>query len=509
MAGSDVPADRPLPDLGGHTLAPGVGARSVSSRAPAPGATRSFWLEEALANDAGEPCPPLTSNVVADVCVVGGGFAGLWTAIELSVRDSSLRIALIEQDICGGGASGRNGGFFSSSWWDAPAICAIFGDEQGIRYLHAVADTVEDAGAWFERHDIDAWFHHEGALRVATGTWQLEPEGSSAAEFLATRGEGDRLRQIGPDEARAIADSPRFVSGWFGPDSAVVQPARLARGLRRIALQRGVRIFERSAMTGLERSRPAVVRTTHGAVKAAQVVLTTGAWAAGWPGFRRSFGVIVDQVVATEPIPELLREIGWTSQIGIGDCRELLYYLRPTDDGRIVIGGGALGVVFGGRAGGRAVTHDARVAEAAARGLAWLFPQLEGVRFTHAWGGPIDQTATFLPFFRTLEPGNVHAGLGFSGHGLSQTMVGGRILASLAQGIVDEWTSMPVVCSEAKTPPEPLRYAALWLTSRAIEIGARREDQGRSRGAALGAVGNAPVDYREWLTRRATANRDR
>jgi glycine/D-amino acid oxidase-like deaminating enzyme len=329
----------------------------VSSRAPAPGATRSFWLEEALANDAGEPCPPLTSNVVADVCVVGGGFAGLWTAIELSVRDSSLRIALIEQDICGGGASGRNGGFFSSSWWDAPAICALFGDEEGMRYLHAVADTVEDAGAWFERHDIDAWFHHEGALRVATGTWQLEPEGSSAAEFLATRGEGDRLRQIGPDEARAIADSPRFVSGWFGPDSAVVQPARLARGLRRIALQRGVRIFERSAMTGLERSRPAVVRTTHGAVKAAQVVLTTGAWAAGWPGFRRSFGVIVDQVVATEPIPELLREIGWTSQIGIGDCRELLYYLRPTDDGRIVIGGGALGVVFGGRpAGARSPT---------------------------------------------------------------------------------------------------------------------------------------------------------
>ena len=474
----------------------------TTSLVPAPGAARSFWLQEALANDPGEACPPLTNNVVADVCIVGGGFAGLWTAIELSARDPDLRIALIEQDICGGGASGRNGGFFSSSWWDAPAVCSLFGEEQGMRYLHAIADSVGEAGAWLKRHDLDAWFHHEGAVRVATGTWQVEPEGTSAGAFLATRGEGERLRKIDLDEVRAIADSPRFVSGCYGADSAIVQPARLARGLRRVALQRGVRIFERTPMTSLERSRPAVVRTPHAAVKAVQIVLTTGAWAAGWSGFRRSFGVIVDQVVATEPIPQLLREIRWRSQVGIGDGRELLYYLRPTDDGRIVIGGGALGVVFGGRADGRVVTHDRRVAEAAARGLTWMFPQLEGVRFTHAWGGPIDQTATFLPFFRTLEPGNVHAGLSFSGHGLSQTMVGGRILASLVQGLDDEWTSMPVVGPEAKTPPEPLRYPAVWLSSRALELGDRREEAGQSRGALLDAVGHAPIAYRGWLTRR-------
>jgi glycine/D-amino acid oxidase-like deaminating enzyme len=475
----------------------------VSRRVPAPGAARSYWLQEALAHEPGEACPPLTEHVVADVCIVGGGFAGLWTAIELSARDPSLSVALIEQDICGGGASGRNGGFFSSSWWDAPAICSAFGDEEGMRYLRAVARTVEEVGAWLGEHEVDAWYHHEGTMLVATGRWQVEAERSSAAAFLAARGEATRLREVGLDAARAIADSPRFVEGWFAPDAAVVQPARLARGLRRVALQRGVHIYERTAMTHLERSRPAVVRTEHGAVKAGQVVLTTGAWAAGWPGFRRSFGVIVDQVVATEPIPERLREIGWTSQVGIGDGRELLYYLRPTDDGRIVIGGGALGVVLGGRAGGRAVTHDRRVAEAAAQGLIWMFPQLDGVRFTHAWGGPIDQTASFLPFFRSLEPGNVHAGLGFSGHGLSQTMLGGRILASLVQGLDDEWTSMPVVGRETKTPPEPLRYAAASVSSRALEIGDRREDAGHPRGMVLGALGAAPLAYRQRLVRRA------
>jgi glycine/D-amino acid oxidase-like deaminating enzyme len=475
--------------------------------APAPGAARSFWLQEALGHDPGVPCPPLTTHVAADVCIVGGGFAGLWTAIELSARDPSLRIVLLEQDICGGGASGRNGGFFSSSWWDAPAICALFGEDEGMRYLHALARTVTEVGTWLDAHGVDAWYHHDGILRVATAAWQVEPDGSTVEGFLRARGLGDRLGAIPLEEARAIADSPRFVDASFLPDGAVVQPARLARGLRRVALERGAHVFERTRVIGLDRSRPAVVRAMHGAVKASQVVLATGAWAAGWPGFRRSFGVVVDQVVATEPIPDRLAEIGWTSQTGIGDGRELLYYLRPTDDGRIVIGGGALGVVFGGRADGRAVTHDRRVADAAARGLLWMFPQLEGVRFTHAWGGPIDQTATFLPFFRTLEPGNVHVGLGFSGHGLAQTMLGGRILASLVQGVRDEWSSMPVVGTERRSPPEPFRFPAVWLSARALERGDRRADDGRPRGALLDAIGYAPLWYREWLTRRAERSR--
>ena len=145
--------------------------------------------------------------------------------------------------------------------------------------------------------------------------------------------------------------------------------------------------------------------------------------------------MIADYVVATEPIPDLLEEIGWTSHVGIADGREWLYYLRPTDDGRIVIGGGAGSAVYGGpRQRSRRDRHAARRGGAGAR-LLWMFPQLADVRFTHAWGGPIDQTPTFVPFYRTLDPGNVHAGLGYSGHGLIQTYIGGHILASTALGI--------------------------------------------------------------------------
>jgi len=273
-------------------------------------------------------------------------------------------------------------------------------------------------------------------------------------------------------ETRARADSPTFVGGVFIRDAAVVQPARLARGLRRVLLERGVRIFERTRVLGVDRTRPAVVRTDHGAVRSDQVVLTHGAWAAGWRDFARSFSVIVDYVVVTEPIPDMLEEIGWTSQLGIADGREWLYYLRPTDDGRIAIGGGTGGVVFGGRASGSSVTHDRRVAEVAARGLLRMFPQLEGTRFTHAWGGPIDQTPAFVRFYRTLEPGTIHAGLGYSGHGLSQTFVGGKILASTVLGVDDGWTSLAVNRPETmKAPPEPFRWPAVKAIASALERG--------------------------------------
>jgi len=461
---------------------------------PAPGAARSWWLQEALAADPGAPCPPLEAHVSADVVIVGGGFAGLWTAVELTRREPALRIALLEADIVGGGASGRNGGFVSSSWYDLPALVGLFGESEGLRYAHAQADGIGRIGAFVAEHGIGCGFHHEGAMSAVAGPWQA---GDGAAPALAERlGVGDRIRRLDAGEARAIADSPRFLAGTFTPDCAICQPAALARGLRRVLLERGVNIFERTPARAVERSRPAVVRTDRGAVRADQVVFTVGAWAAGWPGFRRSFGVISDYVVATEPIPDRLAGIGWTSHVGLSDRREWLYYLRPTDDGRIVIGGGEGGAIWGGRASGRAATHSRRFGRAPARGLRWLFPQLEGVRFTHAWTG---QTPTFVPFYRSDGP--VHAGLGFSGHGLVQTEIGGHILASTVLGTEDEWSSLAVNRPEtAMAPPEPFRYGAVAVAAWALGRGDAREQAGRSRGLAYGAIGGAPIRYRDGLT---------
>lgn len=469
---------------------------------PQPGLDRGYWLEETLAHDPGAPCPPLRGRVAADVCIVGGGFAGLWTAVDLAEREPGLRVALLEADICGGGASGRNGGFFSSSWHDLPAFVGLFGRDEGVRYALALADEVAYAERWCADHGVDAWFHREGVLGVRTRAWQEGFGAGRAAELCVELGLGERVVPLDAEACRAYVDSPRVIDGTFTADNATVQPAGLARGLRRAALQRGVRIFEGTPARGVEGGRPAIVRTPMGAVRAEQVVLTHGSWAASWPGFRRSFGVIADFMVVTEPIPERLEQIGWISHVGLADGREMLHYLRRTEDDRIAIGGGAIGVVYAGRVGRRA-TRDRRVAEVAARGLLGLFPQLEGVRFTHAWGGPIDHTASFLPFFRTLAPGNVHAGLGFSGHGLAQTKLGGRILASLVLGARDAWTSMPVVGPEiGKAPPEPLRFPIVLAASWALESGDRREDAGRPRGWLRSFLGGAPIRHRERIVRR-------
>jgi glycine/D-amino acid oxidase-like deaminating enzyme len=328
--------------------------------------------------------------------------------------------------------------------------------------------------------------------------------------MAARLGFADRLVSLSAAQVRAHADSPRFVGGTFMRDGATVQPARLARGLRRVALEMGVRIFERTEVARVDRSRrPGIVEVPGGGVKADQVVLAMGAWGAAWPEFRRSLAVIVDTMVVTEPIPDRLHDLGWSSHVGLVDGRDMLFYLRRTDDDRIAIGGGTTGVVWGGRL-GRRVTHDRHAAEVAARGLLWMFPSLAGVRFTHAWGGPIDETPTFLPFFKTLPPGNVHAGLGFSGHGLAQTMIGGRILASLARGLDDEWTSLPVVGPEiAKAPAEPFRWPAVRTAVWALEHGDAEEDAGFPRGRMQAAIGAVPEANRDRLIRRAGRRRAR
>ena len=442
---------------------------------------RSWWLDEALRADSGVPCPPLTATVTADVCVVGGGFAGLWTAYELTERAPQLGVVLVEANICGAGGSGANGGFFSSSWTSLSTLCGALGEQGGVTYAAALAAMVDELDVWIARHGarIDAF--HEGILYARAGQWQAGPD-DETFRLLGKYGYVDRLRRVDAAEARRVADSPRFVGGVITPDLAVIQPAKLARELRRVVLERGVRVFEGTPMQRVAAGRPARVVTPAGSVSAAQVVITTGAWAGRHPHFRRAFAVCTDFMVVTEPIPEAIEAIGWTSQMGVADLRESLYYLRTTPDGRIAIGGGAVGVVYDGRIKGRALTSP-RLAGAAARGLAWLFPQLHGVRFAAAWSGPMDITSVALPFFETAPAGNVHAGLGFSGHGLTATKLGGKILSSLVLGEDDEWRRLPVVGPPlAKVPPEPWRWPLVASVAWAYGAGDRAQEEGAERG---------------------------
>ena len=220
-----------------------------------PVSTRSYWLDQALAADPGLPCPPLTGATQADVCIVGGGFAGLWTAYELTEREPGLNVVLLEAAVCGAGGSGANGGFFSSSWVSADELCRRFGDEAGLRWATALGDEVAELGRWCERHQARHRLpSRRHRLRATPATGRTGPVPTRAGAARASR-PGRPAAAVDAAEARRVADSPRLGGGVFTPDLATVQPAKLARELRRVLLERGVRICEGSRMVA--RARPA------------------------------------------------------------------------------------------------------------------------------------------------------------------------------------------------------------------------------------------------------------
>ena len=463
-----------------------------------PGGRRSFWLREALAAEpanlaADVAAPPLAGEVRADVAILGGGYTGLWTAIRLTELAPGARIVVVEQDICGGGPSGRNGGFVTGWWDELPGLIARFGEEGAVRTAHALDAEIDGMASFMVENAIDAAYRADGFLQVSAAPSQ-DDAWLEATDACARLGHGARWWALSAEEVAARARSPVFRAGAFMPHAGILQPAALARGLRRIALERGVVIHER---TRVDSFQDGVVTTSSaegaGRIAADQVVVALNAWAAAWPAFGRRLATWSSYVVLTEPIPDLLAEIGWTGGEGIADARFTLHYGRPTPDGRIALGGGGGRAGFGGRI-GRAFTHDTGSARRAADGLRRWFPSLADVRIEDAWGGPIDITDDHRPWFGTLPGGSIHFGIGYSGNGVAPAALGGRILAALASGRHDdEAATLPIVGTAPRAfPPEPFRYLGTRAIREAIVRREQAEESGRPPNRIALAISRLP-----------------
>jgi glycine/D-amino acid oxidase-like deaminating enzyme len=470
---------------------------------PAPdGRTRNPWLREALAaEDSPTPLPGPARDAGVDVAIVGGGYTGLWTAYRLAEHDPSLRIAVIEQDICGGGPSGRNGGFVNAWWDEVDTLADLFGDDGAVACARAVAASVHDIGEWCDRHAVDAHYRRAGMLLVSTtpahdGRWQGD------VETAARLGHPDAYRPLDAAEVAERCRSPRFRGGAIMPDGATVHPALLVRGLRRVCLERGVVIHEGSRVTRIRDRRGPTVRLTVVSdegmveVRAGHAVMAMNAWMAGWAPFRTSLLAWGSYMVRTEPIAErVATDLGWTGGESIVDARASVRYLHVTRDGRIAIGAGGGKPGLGGRI-GRSFTDDLSSALRAARGLRWLFPSLDDVAITDAWGGPIDVSPDHVPRFGTLPGGRVHYGFGYSGNGVAPSHLGGRILAGLVLGTDDAWTRLPVVGRRARPfPPEPFRYVGARMLREAMVRREDAEELGRSPSRIFLALSRVP----RWL----------
>jgi len=472
---------------------------------------RSHWLQEALATDT-DVAPQLEGDLQADVCIVGGGYTGLWTAIRLKERDPSLAVVLIEADICGGGASGRNGGFVLSWWAKFSSLKKLCGGEEAVRLAKASEAAVSEISTFCQTHGIDAHYRYHGWLWAATSLAQIGAW-DAVIDDLDHYGVHPFL-SLSPEEVAQRSGSPTHLAGVFEPTAAIVQPALLARGLRRIALKLGVRIFERSAMTALERQTPPRVRTAHGSVTAERVVLALNAWAARLPEIKRALVVIASDIVATEPIPDRLTKIGWRDGLAISDSRLLVNYYRTTHDGRIAFGKGGGTLAFGGRVGAQFEGASPRAAEVTAS-LRALYPSLVDVPVKSSWTGPIDRTMSGLPVFGRLggRP-DILYGVGYSGNGVGPSFVGGRILASLALGLADEWASAGLVQAPLGSfPPEPFRFVGGLVVRAAVARKERAEDAGRHpdavtmRLAGLAPAGLVPIQEKAGYTPLETGKR--
>jgi glycine/D-amino acid oxidase-like deaminating enzyme len=432
-------------------------------------ATTPYWLDRPDRPDAR---PPYDVNGTADLCVVGGGFSGLWTAILAKERDPARDVVLLEGNRIGWAASGRNGGFCAAS--------LTHGHANGVERWPDEIETLDRLGRQnldaieqsLARYRVECDFERPGAITVATEPHQLAwlqemVEHNPDASYLDT------------ESMRAEVNSPTFLAGVLEPhETALVDPARLAWGLAEAAESLGVRIHEGTHVSGLARGGAGLdVRLTSGVVlRAGKVALGTNAFPSLVRRVRLHTVPVYDYALMTEPLTTAqLDAIGWRGRQGLDDMTNQFHYFRMTSDNRILWGGYDAVYHFG-RHVRPAYDQRAQTFDLLARQFFTTFPQLDGLRFSHRWGGAIDTCTRFCAFFGTAYAGRAAYALGFTGLGVGATRFGADVMLDLLDGVDSERTRLEMVRTRPLPfPPEPFAWAGIELTRRSLAAADRRQ----------------------------------
>ncbi|MGI8713810.1 MAG: NAD(P)/FAD-dependent oxidoreductase [Solirubrobacteraceae bacterium] len=450
---------------------------------------RSYWLDTLTARD---PHPPLETSQSAELCIVGGGYTGLWAALYAKQRAPQRDVVLLEATRCGAGASGRNGGFLQAS--------LTHGIGNGQARFPDQLDQLERLGlanfgalrADLERHRIDAEYEATGDLSVALAEHELsdlEPEAQLAARY------GHDAEVLDAERTRRLLNSPTYLGGVIDrTGSALVNPARLADGLRAAAVRAGVRIHEYTSVRDLQPAPSGVCVVCEGALlDAERVLLATSAY----PPLVRAIGhyvaAVYDYVLMSEPLDAAQRAaIGWDGRQGVSDRANQFHYYRPTADGRILWGGYDAVYRYGGPVGAH-LDEDEHTFGKLSQHFFTTFPQLEGLRFSHRWGGAIDTCSRFSVFFGRALSGRVVYALGYTGLGVCASRFGGRTALDLLDGTSTEVTELEIVRRRpVPFPPEPLRDAVIQLTRNRLAAADRHDGR---RGLWLRALDRVGLGF--------------
>jgi glycine/D-amino acid oxidase-like deaminating enzyme len=435
-----------------------------------------YWLDA-------DPLEPeshsaLIGDVVTDLCIVGAGYSGLWTALLAKERNPQRGVIIVEQRETGAGASGRNGGFCNSS--------LTHGFINGYRRFRHEMEIIERLGRenldaieeTIKRYDIDCNWERTGELRVAVAPWQLE----GMKEEAELRNQyGDNVEFLSKEEVQRRIKSPSYIGGLFDHDgNALVDPARLVWGLEKACLSLGVKIYENSKVQSLEYTDGSVIlHSSYGTVKAAKVALATNVFKSLVRSARKYVIPVYDYMLVTEPLtPEQRESIGWSGREGISDAGNQFHYYRLTDDGCILWGGFDAVYNFRGKVRQEYEFSPETYATLASHFLK-TFPQLEGISFTHGWGGAIDTCTRFSAFWGTAHQGRVAYVMGYTGLGVASSRFGAATMLDLLDGEETERTALRMVRRKPLPfPPEPFRFLFIrvtqWSINKADESEGRR-----------------------------------
>jgi glycine/D-amino acid oxidase-like deaminating enzyme len=419
-----------------------------------------FWMDDPEQPD---PADTLTHQTTADLAIIGAGFTGLWCALLAKETDPARDVVLIEGGEAGSGASGRNGGFVSASLthnfdnglarWPKELSKLI---QLGKANLDGIEETIK-------RFNIDCDYIRSGELNTATESYQADQfreEMEEAAQY------GEKFRFIEGDELRKIVNSPIYLAGSLNMSNAMVNPAWLVWGLRRACLELGVRLFERTQVTGLENEAEHVlIKTQYGQIRARRVALATNAFP---PLLKRLSHYIVpvyDYALMTEPLSKSQHDsIGWYGREGLSDSSNQFHYSQMTSDGRI-LWGGYDAIYYWNNGFGSQLENSPASFGRLAEHFFQTFPQLEGLRFTHAWGGAIDTCSRYSVFWGRVFGGKVSYALGYTGLGVGASRFGAGVMLDLLDGKETERTALEMTRTKPfPFPPEPFRSPAINFT---------------------------------------------
>ncbi len=460
-----------------------IGKRTMSNN-------YSYWINNALESDH-QPATPLIEDISVDVAIVGGGYTGLWSAILLKQKQPSLRVAVIERDICGSGASGFNGGCLLTWSTKYPTLKKLYGEEEARWLVKESESVIGEIEQFCQDFSIDAELFINGTYYTSTNSAQM---GSMQPVVAELERAGISSWESVDDDLAEKTGSKVHQQAMYSAAAGSVQPAKLAFGLKRVAIELGVEVYEQTALEKLQETVPAKLITKGGVITADKVILATNAWMTEqFKEFKRSIVVVSSDMVLSKPNQERLTAIGPKKGATVVDSRIFVHYYRDTQDGRIMLGKGGNKFMYGNNIDDMFKPYTP-YQDLLNQSFSWLFPDYDKADIEHSWSGGSDRSVTGLPFFGALR-GHSHIfyGLGYSGNGVAQTRIGAKVLSSLALGEDNRYTRSGLAKGpKGHFPPEPFR----WIGAMMVRNAVRRKEEAEQREVA-------PMLVDKWLSKLA------